>query len=163
MLTVLLCLLPFRVEAQFMRLEITIDAEFNIVKQRNPGKYPVAPGSGWVELRGDEAGRLDIRAEENAHFVVTIDAPDELVLDEANSMSFRTEPAYSNNTPGNLRDTIPFDGNTARFPISDSGLLAEDIDSVLLQSTIFLFGAFRAGNISPGQYRGEITVTVEYL
>lgn len=163
MLAILLCLLPFRGEAQFMRLEITVDAEFNIVRQRDPDTAPVAPGSGWIGLSENEAGHLDIQAAENVQLHVTVDAPDELVLDDENSMPFRFYAIYCNQAACSFHDAIPFDGNTAVFPLSGSGLLVEDMDSALLQSSIFLTYAFYAGNVSPGQYRGEITVAVEYL
>ncbi len=152
--------------AQFLRLEFRVEAETVVDVARNLDMGLIPVNYGWVQvgINDDFSGIMGIRTSENINLKITFFAPEELVMNDNNRMPLRVQAAY-NNTPDKTGSmAIPFQGATAQFPVSNSGLLAENMNilSNPLRTTIHFFGSVYAGQVEPGVYTGQIDVIVEY-
>ena len=170
-----------KITAQTMQLQITVEEEFSVFRDRgiNPGVLPA--NEGWISIPDDSemAGRLTISAEENVEIILTLDTPSELVRDSGigdsgiegseiegsgNTLPLRIAAAHTPDGGLHAADSIPFNGNTACFRLSASGLLAENMDPRLhrLNTHIYIYGEIYSGDVEPGVYYGDVGVRVEY-
>lgn len=163
----MICLLhsvPSR--AQFLRLEIVIEDDISIVDARTLQTDIIPANFGWFHIQPNDelAGRLTISTAENINLYVSIQAPNELVMDQDNKLPFVLEAAYLNTGNMNVRNAIPFDGQNTYFPMNNSGLLADNMpaSSIPLRSTIFFYGSIYVGMVDPGVYSGVVNVTIEF-
>jgi len=159
-------LMPFFAPAQFMRIQLVVDEEISIsdVRTLETGQIPLNFGWFHIDLNDDYTGRFTIRAMENINLMVSIQAPDELVLNANNTLPFQLEAAYLNTGNRNLRQAVALDNKQAFFPIINSGLLIENMPSqqLPLEATMFFFGSVYVGQVDPGVYSGEVVVTINY-
>lgn len=166
MLAMLLVYLSSPARAQFMRIQLVVDEEVSIsdVRTLETGQIPVNYGWFQISISDDYAGRFTIRAFENINLLVSVQAPDELVLDANNTIPFRLETAYMNAGDMDLRQTVPFRGNNASFPISNRGLLTDSMPGLQLplEAAIIFYGSVYVGAVDPGVYSGEVVVTINY-
>lgn len=153
-------------QAQFMQLQLVIQNEVAILDARNLRMGEIPVNYGWVQVKpGDEfSGRFSIQAAENVNVLVSVQAPEALVKDAHNRLPFQLQAGYLNNGTRRAHQATPFNSNTARFPLNNSGKLADRLrpENGQLEATIFLFGATYAGDVRPGLYEGVITITTEY-
>ena len=186
LLALLLLVRPGESTAQTMQMQITVKEEFSVFRDRdiNPGVLPA--NEGWISIPDDSemAGRLTIRAEENVEIIVTLEAPSELVRNSGignseiedseiegsgnessgNILPLRLQASYTPDGGLHAADPIPFNSHTARFRLSASGLLVENMDPRLhrLAANIYLYGEIYSGEVDQGLYHGEVGVRVEY-
>ena len=165
-----------KITAQTMQMQITVDEKFSVFRDSdiNPGVLPA--NEGWISIPDDSemAGRLTINAEENTEITLTLDTPSELVRnfgngesgigDSGNTLPVRIAAAHTPDGGLHAADSIPFNGNTACFRLSASGLLAENMDPRLhrLNTHIYIYGEIYSGDVPAGIYSGEVGVRVEY-
>lgn len=159
-------LMPRNVYGQFLNLQLIVQNEVNVSDSRNLDMGFIPVNYGWVQvgLSDDYSGRFTIGASENVNLLVTVDAPDELVMDESNRMPFLLEVAYLNNSSRRVHRAKPFIDGRAFFPINDNGKLAENMNRIRepLEASIFFYGSAYAGRVAPGIYRATITITTEF-
>ncbi len=152
--------------AQTLQMQIIVEEEFALVKERPIHTGAIQPDQGWIgiSLEDEASGHLRIRAEENTFFTVTLDAPEELIMNPENTLPFRLQAAYITDGGTNPAQAVSFDGSTAFFRLSQSGLLVENMDPRFhrLAANILLYGEIYAGDVEPGLYQGEVGVRVEY-
>lgn len=164
-LIVILILLPQSAEAQFMRLQFTIEEEFVVsnLEYISPGE--LYPGYGRVNIPVNDigTGRFTISAGENTELLVSVIASEKLVKDPDNSIPFEVETYYINDGTGNVQTAVAFENNTAVFPVNNSGLLVDRMDGRMhkLEANIIIASSYYIGNIDPGTYYGNITVRIE--
>ena len=179
--TALICALVLfagseKITAQTLQMQITVDEEFSVFRDRdiNPGVLPA--NEGWISIPDDSemAGRLTISAEENIEIILTLDTPSELVRnfgngesgigDSGNTLPVRIAAAHTPDGGLHASDPIPFNGHTATFRLSGSGLLVENMDPRLhrLNTHIYIYGEIYTGDVHAGIYSGEVGVRVEY-
>ncbi|MFO7998354.1 MAG: hypothetical protein R6U86_05160 [Bacteroidales bacterium] len=163
---VLLLLGSGRASAQFMQLQLIINNEVAIHDARNLQLGEIPLQFGWVQVEpGDEfSGRFSIVASENVNVIVSIQSPEELIKDATNRLPFQVKAGYLNNGTRLARQATPFNSSQARFALSGKGQLAEQLRPAdgKIEATVYLFGAAYAGEVSPGLYKGTITITTEY-
>ena len=179
---VLLLLGSGRASAQFMQLQLIINNEVAIHDARNLQLGEIPLKFGWVQVEpGDEfSGRFSIIASENVNVIVSVQAPEELIKDATNRLPFQVKAGYPNNGTRLSRQATPFNSSQAtsfnsslatsfnssqaRFALSGKGQLAEQLRPAdgKIEATVYLFGAAYAGEVSPGLYKGTITITTEY-
>ncbi len=159
-------LMPLPAPAQFMRIQLVIDEEISIsdVRTLETGQIPLNFGWFHIDLNDDYAGRFTIRTSENINLLVSVQAPDELVLNANNTLPFQLEAAYLNTGNRNLRQAVAFDNKQAFFPIINNGLLIENMSSqqLPLEASMFFYGSVHVGQVDPGVYSGEVVVTINY-
>lgn len=163
-----LCLLTSKeLRAQFMRLEIAVEDNIVIGDFRwlQTGFVPI--NYGWVNINIDDedAGRFNLRTDENVNILVTVQSPDELVMDQMNRLPFRLNVAYLNDDIVDFSRATPFNGKTANIRMHPSPLLRENMRNRQgsFQTNIFFYGAVYVGLVDPGVYRGEVRVRIEFL
>ena len=181
LLALLLLVRPGESTAQTMQMQITVDEEFSVFRDSdiNPGVLPA--NEGWISIPDDSemAGQLTISAEENVEIIVTLEAPSELVRnsgignseiedseieDSGNTLPLRIAAAHTPDGGLHAADPIPFNGHTATFRLSGSGLLVENMNPRMhrLNTHIYIYGEIYAGDVPAGIYSGEVGVRVEY-
>jgi len=166
LLAFLLLANPGDSRAQTLQMQIVVEEEFSVVTVRPIDTGVVQSNHGRITISPEDetAGKLRIKAEENTYFTVTLDVPEELVMNSENTVPFRLEAAYTTDGIADPEQALSFDGHTACLRLSRSGLLVEDMDPRFhrLAANIYLYGEFYAGDVEPGVYHGEVGVRVEY-
>lgn len=164
-LVAILFISPKTAEAQFIRLQFSVEEEFfvgNLV-YLNPGE--LRPDYGWTNIPiGDvAAGRLSITAAENIELLVTVEASEELVKDPDNKIPFEITPYYINDGTNLSRNAVLFENNTVIFPVHNSGLLVDRMEGRThrLEAHLLFASSLYVGNIDPGTYYGIITIRIE--
>lgn len=150
---------------------------------------PIASNSGIYEVELIDSKVLSIIGVKYLDVDVDITADGKLYLDgdptydsdPARSIPFTLEAAFTNNGENNVSSSRPIgiantpsmSSGTARFPILSRRQQPPgpppppptgDFDQSLVNETAYLYfyGQIDVGNVVAGQYRGTITVTVEY-
>ncbi len=168
MLLLLLLIFPgsYGLNAQTMQFQLVVEEEFAILDLSIIELTGLSPGHGNVRINHSDsaAGSFRITAAENINLLVSFEAPETLMLDPQNIIPLSIRAAFQNDNLMNPSDANAFDGNTACFPVSDSGFLVENMDAMQhkLWTLISFFGEMHIGDIEPGVYVGYVTVRVEY-
>ena len=158
------------IQAQQMHTHIQVHHEFEVKMERWLLNDPIPPDllkPGWLHIDADHqnAGRISIHATENTTLLLSLEAPDSLVMDDQNILPFRLEAAYIQDgltVPGLA---TPFVDKRASFTLSSRGILIDENYTWLreLQTNVFLYGAVYVDDVEPGVYYGEVVVSLEYL
>ncbi len=167
LLASLLVLFSAQGKAQQMHFHLVVEHEFAVTNFQHPDFGMVTAGSGWVYLPVDSelAVLFSISATENIPVIATIQSSERLVLDSANAIPIRLEAAYVRDGATNPLLVKPFVDNRASFTLSSRGELIDENFTWLreLQTNVFLYGAVYVGDVEPGVYYGEVTISLEYL
>ncbi|MEX1135512.1 MAG: hypothetical protein WEB89_01335 [Balneolales bacterium] len=125
-----------------------------------------------IGLGDEEMVVMSITGVEYYDVIVTIDAPDNLVLDGENVLAFTLNAAYANRGQNQVGDARLISGDVARFPIKgrEGGQPPgppptpdyEGYTPPEATAYLFLYGTITAGQVHAGEYTGTINITVEY-
>ncbi len=124
---------------------------------------------------------LDVDVDISAEGKLLLDGNTAYMNDNERSIPFTLQAAYANNGENNISSAKPIgiantptlSSGSARFPILSRRQRPPgppptpptgDFDQSLVNETAYLYfyGQIDVGNVVAGQYRGTITVTVEY-
>ncbi len=162
---IILFVSPNSAEAQFMRLQFVVEEEFFIgnLNYINPGELHTDYGWLNIPFDDDDAGRISITAAENIELLVTVEASEQLVKDPDNSIPFEVTPYYINDGNDHSRNAVPFENTSVIFPVHNSGLLVDRMEGRMhkLEAHIIFAYSLYVGNIAPGTYYGQVTVSIE--
>jgi len=155
------------VDAQVMHLEIRVDSEFGLGDLIRPElAVQAAPGDGLVETSYDEenSGQLTLHTTENVDLLVTLTAPEHLVLGEENRLPLEIRMAYAHPRSAGPLDINPVAGSSAAIRMNPGSLLINDMLSPpqKFETYLFLYGSVDVGDVDPGTYEGTVRLRVEY-
>ncbi len=153
--------------AQVMHLEIRVDSEFGLGDLIRPElAVQAAPGDGLVETSydGESAGQLTLHTTENVDLLVTLAAPEHLVLDEENLLALELRMAYAHPIIAGPPDINPVADPTTTIRMNPGNLLINDMLSPPLkfETYLFFYGSVNIGDVAPGTYAGTVRLRVEY-
>ena len=157
-------------DAQVMGFRVQVDDYFLVHDLRPIAPVNSSAGAGW-QILGDKekatSGRFTVGAAENTWILVSVEAPEALVLDAGNQLPFRLKLSYQHKSTA---DTIPwlapFKGDSEDIiSLSGSGLLVESMLNPMLplETEVVLHPSVYLGQVKDGVYRGRINVRLEYF
>lgn len=154
------------ISAQFINLNINIEPELSVTVEQNLNFGTLVSNSGFytIPLGAVNAGVYSIRAYHTQNIYITLNSPDFLINESANStdrIPISLNAAYNNSGINNQKLAIPLEGNSGYFPVHNpsSSSLKSDIWQALY---LYVYGTIEVGNISNGTYSGEVVLYLEY-
>jgi len=150
-----------------MHLEIRVDSEFGLGDLIRPElAVQAAPGDGLVETAYDDenAGQLTLHTTENVDLLVTLTAPEHLILDDENRLPLELQMAYAHPIIAGPPDINPVTDPTTAIRMSPGNLLINEMLSPPLkfETYLFLYGSVDVVDVAPGTYAGTVRLRVEY-
>lgn len=155
------------VYAQFVNVDLEIDPEIKAVVI-NPIEFPeVVINSGRVSIGLGEPtmGVFGITAFSTQTISIQITYPDYLSSNsgsENDRIPIEINSYYNNRGNNDYRSALPLENNTGVISILDSEEYLKNPNSYWETLYIYLVGAINVGNISEGNYFGDIQLVVEY-
>jgi len=154
-------LLPFTVNAQFIKIDIDIPAKTGVSDmETSEQSWQSNLNQNLQELEGSYA--LTISSAENLQVIATLKHSDYLINASGSGVKLTAVLAYSND--GKNKPPKENASDIASFPISNSGLLIDNMkDSPqVLNAYIIVYTTIEKPLISGTTYTGDIRLTIEY-
>jgi len=153
---------------QYMR--IIMDVKKNVgTEQLIPFAVDTLTGPFNIErVAGTETlyafGMYSIAAGENITVMVQLEASDVLIDGQNNAMPFDLTMAWQNDGTKSEATAKPAKDNKSVFPLSNSGLLIENMKEApaILRAYIFLRGTVIVPKAATSFYEGKVHLIVEY-
>lgn len=157
-------LMSVNVYAQFMRVNLQMDSETGM-EQTDPFLFKLVkePEKGLLMYEG--SGRFCISGNENLQVQVTVDVPGTLQNELNQSLPLKMKMSYINDDGQKLLNTFPNNSDQASFPLNNSGLLIENMQSAPSVLKAFLVLEALTGtapNLTSTSYLGVLNIKIEY-
>lgn len=151
-------------------IRIVMDVKKNVgTEQLIPFAIGTLTGPFYVErVAGTETlyafGMFSITAKENITVMVRLEASDVMIDGQNNTRPFDLTMAWQNNGTKNEATAKPAKDNKSVFPLSNSGLLIENMKGApaILRAYIFLNGTAIIPKTATSPYEGKVHLIVEY-
>lgn len=151
--------------AQFLSIELDVVPEISVDVQRNLDFGIIIPGQGWSEVRqsGARAGMFRIKALNSQEVFITLQAPEYLSHSNpgyTDRLPLQLEFAYNTGNSPDQNGATPIKESGKRLVLGKNGSSEDEIS--WNYAYIYVFGRIMVGNVTPGEYQGELSLTVEY-
>lgn len=161
-------LLYTSLEAQFLNLQIRVEPELSATVEQNLdfGNIVTGTGQSVINLGDVNMGIFNIRAYYTQNVFITLDTPDAL---------YHQNPSVADNIPISL--SIAYD-NSATPSASNATLLNNNQGFLAIHSQtefeninqaevwqnleLYVYGYIEVGNVTNGNYSGQVVLNVEY-
>lgn len=160
-LLLLLLLFPFTANAQFIKIDIDIPAKTGVSDMETSGQtWQTDINQSQQELDGSYA--LTLSSAENLQVVAILKYSDYLINASGLGVKLTAVLAYRND--GKNRPTKANASDRAQFPMSNSGLLIDNMkDSPeVLNAYLMVYTTIERPKVSGTTYTGDILLTIEY-
>lgn len=152
-------------KAQFLSIELDVVPEISVDVQRNLDFGTIIPGQGWSEVRqsGTGAGIFRIKALNSQEVFISFQAPDYLSHSDpgyTDRLPLQLEFAYNTGNRPDQNGAIPVKKSGKRLILGNNASSEEEVS--WNYAYIYVFGQIMVGNVPPGEYQGELNLTVEY-
>ena len=172
----LLILIPVLAQSQTIQFSIYVEDELTASQESDMDFDNVVAGQGLTQINiGDQGmGSFSISGNEDLDVIVTLTPPVSNQLTQVSGtdvIPFTLEWAYANHGQNDINDATFVTGNSARFRMKARGggppgappnPQRANYTPENATAYIYIFGSIDVGSISPGQYTGTATLTVEY-
>ena len=155
------------VKGQFVNVDLDIEPELKTVVI-NPIEFPeVVINSGLITIGLGEPtmGVFGITAFSTQTVNIRVSYPEYLTKDsgeEKDRIPIEINSYYNNRGNNDYRRALPLQNNTAVISVLDADVYDERSSNYWETLFIYLTGSINVGNISEGNYYGDIELVVEY-
>jgi len=156
------------VQGQFMRINFGVKANV-CMEQIMPFAFNTTAPSSDIEVESgtqflQASGVYSLIGLENISVMVRVEAPDVLLDGQNNTIPFELTMAWQNDGTQEEATAKPAKDNKSVFPLSNSGLLIENMKEApaILRAYIFLRGTAIIPKTATSPYEGNVHLIIEY-
>jgi len=153
--------ISFATQAQFIKIDIEVPAKTGVSDlETSEQSWQQDPNKNQQEL--DNTYALTISSAENLRIFAILKHADYLINASGNGVRLTAELAYRND--GKNKPVRVNSSDKAEFPISDSGLLIENMkdDPQVLNAYLMVYTTIERPKLRGSTYIGDILLTIEY-
>lgn len=160
--------------AQFVNFTFELETEFSASTEEdlNFGTLPVQSGINRIGLGDQGMGVVMFRGIRYQRLYITVDEPDQLLHSDSDNNSaipIDLNFAYNNRGEDNPDGSTELDEYGTSLTLLGQGVdfseaegLNEYLQSEWANMYIYVYGSVEVGNVSPGVYKNQVTVSIEY-
>lgn len=156
------------VSAQFLNLQITIEPELSasVESDLSFGDLAINSGTFNVGLGDIGMGVFNIKAYHTQSIFISLDYPPALthpnptVIDQ---IPIDISMAYNNSGTNKAKSATILTNNAGYVPLNSNTHYTEIASAEIWKSVyIYVFGSISVGNITQGEYSGDVVLHIEY-
>lgn len=150
--------------SQFLDIQIDIEPEVETIVDRSLDFGQIVSGSGYQEipLGSPGMGIFQIRALRTQRLLISLNADDELShsdSDISQTIPIELNASYTQNGLDDYRSSVPLSSVLENIVIEGP---PQNPTATWSSIFLYIYGGLNLGDVPPGTYTGQVTLTVIY-